>query len=77
MNMNNFEEDLERVGSDKVTLIFFSMLIYPAQDRRRLTRGMRDVTKQSSSNFCSINSLGEAANLVETFRSNLVRTVSY
>ena len=53
MNMNNFEKDLECIESDKVILNFFNMLIYPVQDQRRLTRGMKDVRKQSSLHFYS------------------------
>lgn len=73
--MNNFEEDAECIKSDKVTLNFFNMLIYPTWDQGRLRRGMRDVRKQSSLHFYSVNSLGKAANRVETFRINLAMTV--
>lgn len=61
MNMNNYEEDLECIKSNKVILNFLNMLIYSAQDQRRLTGGMRHVRKQSSLLFYSANSLGEAA----------------
>lgn len=49
--MNSLEEDLQCIESDKVILNIFNVLIYPAQDQRRLTRGLRDVRMQSSLHF--------------------------
>lgn len=51
MSMNSLEEDLQCIESDKVILNMVNVLIYPVQDQRRLTRGLRDVRMQSSLHF--------------------------